>query len=76
MFTEQEQRIWSLQKRGNRLKSFGYSDKMQMVGMTIRFIDDDLTLRAILLLSKDFNELLKDEVLKQALLRSSKHRLA
>ena len=49
---------------------------MQMVGMTIRFIDDDLTLRAILLLSKDFNELLKDEVLKQALLRSSKHRLA
>jgi hypothetical protein len=26
MFTEQEQLIWSLSKRGNRLKAFGFSD--------------------------------------------------
>ncbi len=44
---------------------------MQIVGMTIRFIDKDETLRSILLLCKDFNDLLRDEVLKQALLRSS-----
>lgn len=39
--------------------------------MTVRFIDKDEDLRKILLLSRDFHELLKDEVYKQALLRSS-----
>jgi hypothetical protein len=64
MFTEKEQLIWSLERRSNRLKSFGFSDKMQIVGMTIKFIDSDETLRSILLLCRDFNDLLRPEVLK------------
>lgn len=48
---------------------------MQIAGMTIQYIDSDSTLRNMLLVCRDFNELLKDEVLKQALLRSSQHRL-
>ncbi len=44
--------------------------------MTIKFIDRDEDLRNILLLSKDLNDLLKDEVYKQALLRSSQQRLS
>lgn len=43
--------------------------------MTIKFIDKDEDLRKILCLCKDFNDLLKDEVYKQALLRSSQERL-
>jgi hypothetical protein len=48
---------------------------MQIAGMTIQFIDDDVTLRNMLLVCRDFNDLLSEEVLKQALLRSSQHRL-
>lgn len=64
MFTDKETLIWSLQKRGNRLKTFGFSDKMQIVGMTIRYIDSDITLRNILCVCRDFNDLLRDEILK------------
>ena len=67
--------IWSLQRRGNRLKTFGYSEKMQIVGMTIKYIDSDTTLRNVLLLCRDFNDLLKPEILKQSLLRASPARL-
>jgi len=28
MFTEKELTIWSLQKRGNRMKLFGYTESM------------------------------------------------
>lgn len=76
MFTEKEQLIWSLQRRGNRLKAFGLTDQTQIVGMTIKFIDDDIILRNILLVCRDFNELLKEEVLKQSLLRASQERLS
>jgi hypothetical protein len=75
MFTEQELLVKSLTRRSNRLKRFGYSESMQIIGMTIKFIDTDEKLRDLLLLSKDFSEILRDEVLKQALLRSSQHRL-
>ena len=68
--------IWSLQRRGNRLKNFGFSDTLQIVGMTLKFIDSDDTLLSILLLNRDFNDLLREEVLKQALLRSSQELLA
>ena len=71
MFTEREQLIWSLERRSNRLKSYGFSDTLQILGMTIRFIDDDQTLLKLLLLGKDYNDTLKNAVLKQALLRSS-----
>ncbi|CDW77618.1 rab-like gtpase activating [Stylonychia lemnae] len=75
MFTEKELLIWSLQKRGNRIKNFGYTDSMQILGMTIKFIDNDITLRNLLMLSRDYNEVLIQEVLKQGLLRSSQTRL-
>jgi ecotropic viral integration site 5 protein len=71
MFSEREQRIWSLQRRGNRLKLFGLTDATQIAGMTIRFIDEDSTLVKLLAVCRDFNEVLRDEFLKQALLRSS-----
>jgi hypothetical protein len=64
MFTDKEQLIWSLERRSNRLKAFGFSDKMQIIGMTIKYIDKDETLRNLLLLGKDYNDMLKHEVLK------------
>jgi len=42
-----------------------------IIGCTIKFVDSDEVLRAILCCSRDINEILKPEVLKQALLRSS-----
>jgi len=41
--------------------------------MSIKFIDNDKELVSLLQLSRDFNEILRNEVLKQALLRSSQH---
>lgn len=41
--------------------------------MTIRFIDTDKALRNIICLSKDLNEILREEVLKQSLMRSDIH---
>lgn len=75
MFTDKEQLIWSLQRRGNRLKAYGLTDTMQIAGMSIKFVDDDITLRNILMCCKDFNEMLREPVLKQSLLRASQHRL-
>ena len=43
--------------------------------MTIKFIDTDQTLLKVLLVSRDFNEVLKDVVLKQSLMRASQERL-
>jgi hypothetical protein len=70
MFTEQETRIWQLTKRSNRLCKFGYSDMTLIVGLTIKFIDTDIALRDLLLVCRDFNDILKPAILKQALLRS------
>ena len=70
MFTEQETRIWQLTKRSNRLCKFGYSDMTLIVGMMIKFVDKDSTLRNLLLVCRDFNDILKPAILKQALLRS------
>ena len=39
--------------------------------MTIRFIDDDQGLKNIVSLSKDLNEILREEVLKQSLMRAN-----
>lgn len=41
----------------------------------IKFIDDDRTLKSVLICSRDTNEILRLEILKQALLRSSPERL-
>ena len=54
----------SLQKRSNRLCKLGFSDLTLIVGCSIKFIDSDLTLRNVLLASKDFNEILRSEVYK------------
>ena len=43
--------------------------------MVIKFVDTDEDLLKFLLCSRDFNEVLLDQVYKQALLRSSQHRL-
>jgi hypothetical protein len=50
-------------------------DHMLVLGMTIKFIDQDSTLLKLLLVSRTFNEMLKDQVLKQALMRSSQDKL-
>ena len=42
-----------------------------VIGMSIGYVDYDRTLCNILCLSRDLNDVLKDEVLKQALLRSN-----
>mmetsp|Transcript_33483 Transcript_33483/g.39338 ORF Transcript_33483/g.39338 Transcript_33483/m.39338 type:complete len:92 (+) Transcript_33483:537-812(+) len=75
MFTEHEQLVMSLQKRSNRLCKLGFSDTTLIVGCSIKFIDSDETLRNILLVSKDFDEILCGEVYKQALLRTDQHRV-
>jgi hypothetical protein len=41
MFTEVEQRIWSLTKRSNRFCRFGYTDITLIIGCTIKYIDSD-----------------------------------
>ena len=64
MFTEHEQLVMSLQKRSNRLCKLGFSDLTLIVGCAIKFVDSDETLRNILLVSKDFNEILRQEVFK------------
>lgn len=41
MFTDEETRVWSLQKRSKRLVQFGYTDVTLILGCTIKFIDND-----------------------------------
>lgn len=64
MFTAKEQLICSLARRGNRLKEFGVTDNTMIVGMSLKYVDSDTLLRDILLVCRDFNEILKPEVLK------------
>lgn len=75
MFTEVETRIWSLQKRSNRLCRFGYTDITLIVGCLIKYVDSDRTLLNLLCCSRDMHEILTPEVLKQALLRSSQEHI-
>lgn len=64
MFTEKEQAIWSLERRSNRLKLYGFSDTLQILGMTIKFVDNDQTLGKLLLLGKDYYDTLRKPVYK------------
>lgn len=64
MFTEHEQLVMSLQKRSNRLCKHGFSDVTLIVGCSIKFIDSDLTLRNLLLVSTNFHEILRNSVYK------------
>ena len=75
MFTEKEMRIWSLQKRSKRLKKFGADDMILIIGMIIKYIDKDRTLLNILLLSGEVHDTIKEEALKQALLKSDQQRI-
>ena len=75
MFTDHEVLVQSLQKRSNRLCKLGFSDMTLIVGCSIKYIDSDITLRNILMVSKDFNDILIREVLKQSLLRTDQHRI-
>ena len=51
--------IYSLQRRGDRYQRFGM-DHMLVIGMTIKYIDRDSTLLKLLLVSRTFNEMLKE----------------
>lgn len=75
MFTDHEKLVQSLQKRSNRLCQLGYSDMTFIAGCCIKYIDKDITLRNILMVSKDFNEILNRVVLKQSLLRTDQHKI-
>lgn len=46
-----------------------------ILGCTVKFIDSDETLRNILCCSHDMNAVLRETILKQALLRSNLDRL-
>ena len=75
MYSDEERRIITMQKRSKRLVQFGYTDITLVVGCCVKFIDSDATLVNVLLLSSDTNEILQSEILKQALLRSNQDRL-
>jgi hypothetical protein len=62
MFTDRDKMIWSLERRSNRLKLYGLSHTMEILGITIRFIDDDKTLLKILMLGKDYYDSLREPV--------------
>ena len=51
------------------------TDATLVMGLSLKFIDRDEILRNVLLVCHDFNEILRDDVLRQALLRSSPERL-
>lgn len=51
-------------KRSERLRKFGHSDVTTIIGLTIKFIDSDKTLRYLVSLNRDLNEILRFEVLK------------
>lgn len=70
MFTAREHLVASLQKRSNRLCKLGSSDLTLIIGCSIKYIDSDITLRNILLLSREVVEVLDAEIYKQALLRT------
>jgi len=59
-------------KRSERLRKFGHSDVTTIIGLTIKFIDSDKTLRYVVSLNRDLNEILRFEVLKQSLLKADK----
>jgi hypothetical protein len=64
MFSDMEMKIWSLQKRSNRLVKFGHSEISLIIGMSIKYIDGDQSLRNLLCTCRDLSEILKEEVLK------------
>ena len=43
---------------------FGVNDMILIVGCTIKFIDSDETLRNLLCVSREFYEILRDEIYK------------
>lgn len=64
MYTAEEVMVMSAKKKSKRLVLFGFTDLTLIVGCTIKFIDEDSTLRSLLLMCKDTNDILKQEVLK------------
>ena len=64
MFSEKEMVTCSLLKRSNRLQKFGFTDITLILGILIRFVDSDRVLRNIICLSKDLNDILREEALK------------
>lgn len=73
MFSDKEMLMWSLMKRGDRLQRFGHSREATVIGLTIKFIPTDQCLRNLVSLNRELNEILREEVLKQTLMRSDLH---
>lgn len=65
---ENETRAVSLKKRERERKKYG---NYLVLGCSVKYLDDCATLRNLLVLSKDVNEKLKRNILKQALLLTS-----
>ena len=57
-------------KRGERFQKFGFSNVTTILGLTIKFIDSDSGLRTLVSLNRDLNEILREEILKQSLMRA------
>jgi len=51
-------------KRGERMQKFGFSNNATIIGLTIKFIDSDDIIRQIMLLNRELNEELRNELLK------------
>ena len=64
MFTENELLVRSLQKRSKRLYKLGSISLTLIAGCTIKYVDSDVTLRNLLVASRDFNEVLGSVVYK------------
>lgn len=57
------------------MQKFGYSDLSQIIGLTIKYIDTDETLRNLICLNRDMNEILREECLRQSLLLADTNRV-
>lgn len=64
MFSDKEIITYSLSKRSSRLAKFGYMNQTIILGVAIKFVNDEQTLKHILCMSKDIHDIMRDEVLK------------
>lgn len=76
MFTQKELLYWSLMKRSERYNRFGSSAAAQILSITVKYIDNDEMLLKLLRLNRELNEVLKEPVIKQLLIRTNQSRLS
>lgn len=64
MYSQEEKRIITMQKRSKRMIQFGHNDLTLVLGISTKFIGEDQTLVKLLALSKDCHQILAPEVYK------------